>query len=229
MMFTAPSFKLERIYLLLLGSLTWSALALQFYQTVVLSTAKGRALVMVVVFYFSFFTILTNLLIALVTTCSLSTSRSRLCNFWASVEVASATAVYITVVFAVYWLLLRQFWRPTGVQKIADILLHGVVPVMYVGYWVLYVRGYRLRWKSALWWLTFPLGYLFCILIRGALIAHYPYPFLDVVTLGYPRALANAFGICGAIFLLSLLLVSFTRWSAKSASEKERERISPHP
>ena len=227
-MVTVPVSKFERIYLLLLGSLTWSALALQFYQTVLQSTAKGLALVMVVVFYFSFFTILTNLLIAVVTTCLLSTSRSRLCNFWASAEVASGTAVYITVVFVVYWLLLRQFWRPTGVQKIADILLHGVVPVMYLGYWVLYLRGRRLRWKSALWWLTFPLGYLLYILIRGALIAHYPYPFLDVVTLGYPRALANALGICGAIFLLSLLLVSVTRWSAKSSPEKV-QKISPHP
>jgi hypothetical protein len=37
--------------------------------------------------------------------------------------------------------------NPQGAQKIADILLHDVVPVMYLGYWLIFIPNGSLRWK----------------------------------------------------------------------------------
>jgi len=46
-----------------------------------------------------------------------------------------------------YSLLLRHLRNPQGAQKIADILLHDVVPVMYLGYWLIFIPNGSLRWK----------------------------------------------------------------------------------
>ena len=45
-------------------------------------------------------------------------------------------------------------------------------------------------------------------LIRGALIGTYPYPFIDVATIGYQRALLNAFGLQLAFIAVGLLFVA---------------------
>lgn len=215
------SMTLQRMWQFLLAIVAWSGLLLQFYVTVLRSPAQGIALARVAIFYFSFFTILTNLLIVLVMTSSLWMSHSRLGRFFARPQVASATFVSIAVVFAVYSLVLRQLWNPAGVEKVADVLLHKAAPLLYMAYWGVFLRRCRLQWKDALWWLTYPLGYLVYVLVRGALIGRYPYPFLDVVTLGYFRVLLNALVICSAFLGLSLLLVAITRWSTNSTQTRE--------
>jgi hypothetical protein len=78
--------------------------------------------------YFSFFTILTNLIIAVGLTCSLLLADSR----WGSFFSLSGTALYTAIVGALYSFLLRHLWNPEGSQKIADVLLHDVVPLAYV-------------------------------------------------------------------------------------------------
>ena len=41
-----------------------------------------------------------------------------------------AAREYIAIVGITYSLLLRHMWNPQGTQKIADVLLHDVVPVL---------------------------------------------------------------------------------------------------
>jgi hypothetical protein len=45
---------------------------------------------------------------------------------------------YIAIVGIVYRLLLRQLWNPQGMQWVADVLLHDVIPAGYVLYWLLF-------------------------------------------------------------------------------------------
>src|SRR5216684_7000360 len=152
---------------------TWFALALQFYLLVIQSQAQGASRVRLMANYFSFFTILTNLLVALGLTLSLTTPHSRFGRLFSRPLAASGTAVYIAIVGMSYSLLLRHLWNPQGAQKIADILLHDVVPMMYVVYWLMFVPKGSLRWKDALSWLPCPLVYFCYSLIRGAAVGWY--------------------------------------------------------
>ncbi|MGC1647719.1 MAG: hypothetical protein WA741_18005, partial [Candidatus Sulfotelmatobacter sp.] len=59
-----------RIYAIVTAILTWLGLALQCYLTVTLSISIGKTLVAGLISFFSYFTILTNLLAAVVLSCS---------------------------------------------------------------------------------------------------------------------------------------------------------------
>ena len=63
------------------AALGWMALALQFALSLQLSIAHGKGVLGGLVIYFSFFTILTNLLVALALTASLLPVRSGVIEF----------------------------------------------------------------------------------------------------------------------------------------------------
>jgi hypothetical protein len=178
--------------------LGWFALALQLYLMLVQSS--GPAMLGTVITYFSFFTILTNLLTALVFTAIALGPEAGWGQWFRTPTVQAGTAVYIAIVGIIYQLLLRQLWNPQGAQWVADVLLHSVIPIGYVVYWLLFGPRAGLNWKTAVAWLTYPAVYLVYILARGAVSGLYPYPFVDVNVLGYGGVLARA-----ALFLLVFL------------------------
>ena len=199
-----------RIYAAVGALLGWFALVLQLYLMLAQSPVPER--LGEVVTYFSFFTILTNILTASVFTAVAFEPRDgwgkRLCR----PSVQAATAVYIAIVGMVYQLLLRQLWNPKGAQWVADVLLHSIVPVGYVVYWLLFAPRVGLSWKDSVTWLIYPGAYLVYILARGAVSGLYPYPFVDVNLLGYGGVLARA-GLLLLVFLgIGLLVVAVGRW-----------------
>jgi hypothetical protein len=198
-----------RIYAVVGALLGWFALALQLYLMLVQSS--GPAVLGTVITYFSFFTILTNLLTALVFTALAFRPETGWGQWFRTPSVQAATAVYIAIVGIIYQLLLRQLWNPQGAQWVADVLLHSVIPIGYVAYWLLFGPRTGLNWKTAVAWLTYPALYLVYILARGAVSGLYPYPFVYVNVLGYGGVLARA-----ALFLLvflgtGLLVVALAR------------------
>jgi hypothetical protein len=198
----------------LVGALLgWFALLLQLYLMLVQSPAGAMAMVGTVITYFSFFTILTNLLVAVVFTATVFSSGTGWGQFFLRPSVQAATAAYIAIVGITYSLLLRQLWNPQGLQRVADVILHDVIPVGYVLYWLLFAPRSELRWKDALGWLVYPAVYAVYVMARGAVSGLYPYPFMDVNVLGYGGVLAHA-----AVFLLvflgiGLLVVAVGRWT----------------
>ena len=199
------------------ASAAWFALLLQFPLTMRTSIANGMSVIGAILTYFSFFTLLTNLIVALVLTFCLLAPNSSWGRFFSSPVVSTGTALYIAMVSAVYSLLLRHSWNPEGLDKLADIILHDVAPILYVGFWILFVPKSGLRWKNTLSWTIYPMIYLAWILIRGAISGRYPYPFVDVGQLGYPRVLLNS-GMLLAIFLAAgLAVVAAARWKLPKA------------
>jgi hypothetical protein len=116
------------------------ALLLQLYLVIVTARATGISVATTVVNYFSFFTISTNLFIAMVLTVSLKRTPSKASTFARRPTVQSAAAVYIAIVGIVYSLALRNLWAPEGLQKIADVILHDAIPILYLLYWLIFVR-----------------------------------------------------------------------------------------
>ncbi len=199
--------------------LAWFALALQLYLEIIRSLAGAGPMLWIIANYFSFFTILTNLLVALGLTLPLLLPESRWGRFFLSAAAQTGITVYIAMVGATYSLMLRHLWNPHGAQKLADVLLHDVVPVLYVIFWLTFVPKAELRWRHAFWWLCYPVAYMVYTLARGSVTRWYPYPFIDVTALGFPRALANGGVVLLVFFLLGLLAVSVGRWRERSQAQ----------
>lgn len=153
--------------------------------------------------FFGFFTIDTNTIVAICFT-AISLNKGR---FFSRRSNVTAIAVYISVVGIVYNVILRSLWAPTGLQKIIDELLHSVIPVLVILFWLLFVSTEQVKWKNAFTWLLYPIVYMIYALIHGAITDWYPYPFVDVTKLGYTEALINAGGVLLFIFTLSLALI----------------------
>lgn len=202
--------------------LGWFALGLQLTILVQNTTAKGDGLAVAIVTYFSFFTILTNLLVAISFTAQAGWAHHAFGQFFSRPAVKAGLALYITIVGIIYSLLLRRLWQPTGWQKIADMLLHDLIPVLTIVCWLAFEPKGKLKWKHALWWMTYPAVYLAYSLIRGAIAHTYPYPFIDVAKLGWKQVLINASFLALAFLSLGLMYIAIDRLLGLRAFKKGR-------
>lgn len=191
--------------------LGWATLALQLVLSIQLALGNGRPLWWGVFMYLGFFTILTNLLVALVLSASAHRAPGRLWAFLRAPGTASAAAASITVVGLVYVLVLRGIWQPQGLFWLADVLLHYAMPLLFLAYWWLAVPARELSWRRLPRWWLYPLGYLAYALVRGAIAGLYPYPFIDVGALGWARTAANAAGVWLAYSAVALLIIGIGR------------------
>jgi len=189
-----------------LALIGWFALGLQLYLMVRLNGSQNLPLSFTLTNFFSFFTILGNLLVAIVCTFAALTLDKP------SPNVQAAAATYIVIVGAGYSLLLRHIWNPQGTQKLADELLHDVVPVLYVVFWLAFCRKRKsLAWGRAFQWLLFPGIYFFCAMTRGSVTGWYPYPFLDPAQVSKASIFIVIFVFLVAFILIGLVVIALTR------------------
>lgn len=193
-----------KVFIVLGAFIVWAAVILQF---LLLMTNAVGPVWEIILQYFSYFTILTNLLVALDFTVLAVRPRHRLANASAS----TAIAVYILVVGAVYNIILRSLWAPQGLQKIVDELLHTVNPLYFLAYWIIFVPKHTLQWTNIFPWLIYPFIYCVYTLVKGLLMNFYPYPFINVQALGMEKVVLNCVILCGVFLLLSLLFVALAK------------------
>jgi len=180
------------------------------YWSIVLQRSDG-AVITPTVHFFSFFTILTNTLAALALLLPVLVPAWRAALFLDRPAVRTAIAGYIIMVGTVYYLLLRNLGHELGWTLVFEHVLHYVTPPLFVLDWLLFVTKRAVPWKTGFTALRFPLVYVVWILAYGALSGWYPYPFVDVPELGYPRALLNIAGLVAAFLVLELALVGVGR------------------
>lgn len=195
-------------------SLGWFALMAQLY---LILWNRTTSIAETIIRYFSFFTILTNILVALCFTFLLFKPASKWGIYFKRPSVATAITVYITIVGVVYNIVLRPLWNPQGLQLVVDELLHSVIPVLVLAYWFAFVPKGKLGWKQFLPWLLYPLIYLVYVLIRGSLWGSYPYPFINVESLGYEEVFINCGVVCLAFMFFSFLLIGLSRIMSKTS------------
>lgn len=136
-----------------------------------------------------------------------------------SAAVKGAVTLYITITGLVYHLVLTNPASGFSVgpieravpEAIGNQLLHTVVPLLAVLDWLLFDALGRYRWRYALYWLAFPLGYLGFALVRGLIVEKYPYPFIDVSDLGYDGVGVSTVVFAVAFWILGLLFVLLDR------------------
>lgn len=198
------SSKSGQLFLVTGAFLGWFSIVLQFYLILLNREASVQE---TIIRYFSFFTILTNILTTVCFTVLLCTPMSTWGKFFSRPSTLTALAVYITIVGVVYNGILRFLWSPQGAQQLVDELLHLVNPLWFLLFWIFFVPKSRLKWKNVFFWLLYPLIYIIFILVRGSVSGFYPYPFINVSNLGYPAVLVNCVILFFAFLLLSLLFV----------------------
>ncbi|MDX8521427.1 Pr6Pr family membrane protein [Mesorhizobium dulcispinae] len=182
-------------------------LVLQFAITIPASMAAGRSLLGSIVFYFSFFTILTNIAAVLVHASLVSPAGYAWFPAFAGRRMRTGVAVAITLVFVIYHTVLARLWQPQGLFLFCDILLHDMTPAIFLLWWFIAGADGTTRWKDISWWMIYPLAYLAYALIRAPFAGEVPYPFLDVAKNGAVSVAMWSLGLTALFVVLGVVAV----------------------
>ena len=210
--------KRKKLVMGIVAATAWFALTVQLTLSLKTVDTTGFSTLKTLTNFFSYFTILSNLLVAICLTSVVIAPSSKAGSFFSKAGVQSAIAVYIFIVGLVYNLVLRSIWNPKGWQLVADNLLHVGVPILYIIYWLFYTPKKVLQWKAILPWLLFPALYLTWSLLRGPVANWYPYPFIHAGELGYGKVAVNSMFVLIAILVTGLGLVAINRRGDKTDS-----------
>ncbi len=158
-----------------------------------------------VVNFFSFFTIESNVFGAAVfAVAGWAAYKNRSIAHLAAIR--GASTLYMAITGIVYSLLLANADVQTPIPWI-NAVLHYIFPVLIVADWLIDPPKKTITFKKALIWLTFPVVYAIYSLVRGASTHWYPYPFLNVDTLGYGQVLANCIVVAiGGLAILAAVV-----------------------
>lgn len=177
---------LLRAVYLPLAAFTTAALVAQLVVTLGFDTPSTATRLVRLV---SYFTIQSNILVA-VSSFLLAARPQRAELVWRVVRLDALAA--ITVTGLVYSVVLAGTVDLHGWALACDIAFHYIVPIASVlAFLVVGPRG-RIDSTTVLWGLLWPVLWFGYTLLHGAVSDWYPYHFIDVGDLGYPRALLNA-------------------------------------
>ena len=200
---------MQQAYRMAAAALGWFALVVQYVLIVKYKTDGD--LIAAAIRFFSYFTLLSNVLVALAMTLPWLAPETKLGRFFLEPAIRTAILAYIIIVAVIYHVVLRKLWNPEGWEYVADTIEHVVAPALFVIDWLLFVPKGTLKFRSAFIWLLVPVAYAVFSLIHGALTGFYPYPFIDESKLGYDRVLTNMGGLVAAFTGLGLVLIGVDR------------------
>ncbi|SEW13431.1 hypothetical protein SAMN05421765_2559 [Kaistella antarctica] len=183
-------------------SLGWISVGAQF---ILMIQNRQADISETIIRFFSFFTILTNILVALFFTAKVCNLKGFFFNLFRSKGSLTAVTTFILIVGLVYQFILRKTWHPTGLQMIVDELLHTLIPLFMLGYWLMNVQKENLQMKPLFKWLLYPVVYLILIMTTGYFSHYYPYPFINRDQIGFDQVLYNSLFIL--IFTISIFLM----------------------
>lgn len=197
----------------------WTILLLQLYL-IILNRKTG--IPETVLRYFSYFTILTNILTALsYTAIWLSPANGKLQPLTRTSSLTAVT-VYIVMVGIIANTLLLGLLNLSGLTLLVDNFLHIFLPASMLLFWILFVTKTGLKWSNVLGWLWYPAAYVIYLILLGVLTGFYPYPFANVTKLGYSQALLNGVYITSAFAILSLLFVAISKAVEKKSAFRKQ-------
>ena len=191
---------MPRIAAAIVALVCWTGLAVQFAATY----SHHPDILTSVWILLRFFTVITNLLLAIAMT-GVALDR-RVLPF-----TLGGLTLAILLVGIVYTLLLRGLVELSGGAVLADLLLHKVSPILMPLWWLVFAPHRQLRWSAPVWWSLYPLVYFVYALARGAFGDKYPYPFMDVGKLGVAQTAINAVAIAAGFLIVGYGVVWLDR------------------
>ena len=183
-------------------------LALQYWLLYADMSAQGASFFEITWRYFVWFTLLTNTFVTLVMARAAWKPESLNGLNAPRAELMAVTSILFVCI--VYNVLLAPLWNPQGWQKVADVTVHDVVPIIFAIFWFLRPHG-TLTWRDAAFAALWPLAYAVYGLTRGLFDQFYPYFFMDPTTLSYRQIAVNLVGLVAAFMIGALLLLGISR------------------
>ena len=172
--------KPSRLWHGLLALLALIGLAIELYATIARHPEIWPERLLI---YFSFFTILTNMLVMVAST-GIARSRGNLHRWAIRSSTRTAISVYISVTAVIFQLLLAKHVEFSPIGWWGNLLVHQLVPAMWLTGWVLFGRHGGIARSAPLHWLIYPVAYAAWTFAHGAATGWYPYPFMNVATRG---------------------------------------------
>ncbi len=213
-----------------------AAVAAQAFQSFTGAVQNGRHVPTIVWNFFSFFTILSNMLAVLVLLWAVAW-------FWArgrrtasepralAFALASVTT-YMIVTGVVYNLLLRGYpLEPGAVVPWSNEILHLAGPAFFVLDLFLGPRRRRLPWGAVVGVIVFPIVWVLYTLVRASFITNpvtgdpwwYPYPFLDPHRNSGPALLLSLGGIAVGTAIVGIVVV----WIGRRRGRRKHVEVAP--
>jgi len=157
-----------------------AAIVAQLVRSIENTVAAGGDIAFLLVNFFSFFTIESNVLAVVslaVGAVMVAGGRTETVGF---TVFRLVTVTYMTVTLIVYNLLLRGIELPQGQTVLwSNEILHVVGPLVIIADWLLAPGRNRLEWSRVWAVVVFPIVWAAYTLIRGPIVGWYPYPFLN--------------------------------------------------
>jgi hypothetical protein len=193
--------------------LTWlgllfgaAGLVLQFTISMQSMLGSGRDLFGSLGAFFSYYTILTNIVLVLIYLSEvLPANWLRLFRL---PLVRGMMAANIALVALYVFFVLRHLSVFEGAWLLADTILHYLCPVLYLLWWLVAQRHGHLRWSNLPLMLAPTLVYFLYAMARGAWVQEYPYPILNAIKLGYGQVLFNALYMTAGLSVLTLAVIA---------------------
>ena len=182
------------------------ALVLQFTLSMQAYAAIGKDIPGSLGTFLAFYTILSNVMLVLIYL-SAVTAWPWLDLFRRPV-VRGMMAANIALVMLYVYFVLRFLTNLTGLDQLADTLLHYLGPVLYILWWLVAQPHGTLNWSNLPLMLAPTVVYFAYILARGAWVNEYPYPILAVNKIGYGAVFLNALYMLVAFAVLSAIVIA---------------------
>jgi hypothetical protein len=209
---------MARSFRFLNGTIALAALALQFW--LMANYPHSRSIVITIMNFASYFTILTNVLIVLCMLFPLVAPESRSSRFLSRPSVRTAVASYSAVIGIIYFVFLRNIGHDHGLERLADQLLHYVTPAMFIVDWLTFVPKGHVPWRAIANFLIFPALYGVWTLIHGAITGWYPYPFFNAKKIGYSEMLGSFVVLACVLVAVPLVFVALDHLLSPSRREQ---------
>ena len=190
--------------------LAWGVLILQYL--ILLRSGEHGGFGATSLVYLGYFTILTNILVALAFSVGFYKEGSAVKAFFNHPSVRAAIALYIGVVAVVYYAALASAHNPEGPSAVLNVFLHAILPLLYIIDWLVHAGNGKMSFKHLPLWVLYPLAYAIFNIVRGAWTGFYPYPFLNISELGYGGVGLNMLGFTFVYALGGAAVIGLARF-----------------
>ena len=191
---------------LILGA---TATAISFYTNIPEQMALGRSFFGAMFHFFSFYTNWTNILLVLI---YLDVFKG-----WTNLSSPSTGVTglsSIIMVMIVYHFLLSATHFPEGIDKITNVIMHYVTPIVFTLFWIVCKHFGALKWRDLYKFTLFPMAFLIFTYVKAAITGEYPYDFLNLSLNGIAGVAPIICGIVILIILLGSLAIVYDKKAA---------------
>lgn len=117
----------------------------------------------------------------------------------------------LMLVMGFFHVMLAPLYTFEGALAVANLLLHYVAPLLYLGWWAAFSPHGTVRLGHVPLMLLPGLAYLALVLVRGAIVGEYPYAIVDAGQFGYLQVAIGAGSVTVGVAAISAFLVGLDK------------------